>query len=229
MSGEVELYLLKLEDLDAGPGETFLSAEEVQRARRMGDEKTRLSFIAGRMLLRKLLASKMDLSPSRVRIGVDEQGRPFLAEGEELSFSLSHSGAFIAIALDTVGRSIGVDIEVSRCDLPALRLAKRFFEAEAMESVVEAREEERVGVFLRFWTAKEAVLKALGTGLRTPLRQVVLRAEPGWERGWCRLTSDASATWIFHQWRQDPWVLSLALEGREMEPRPILRRLDPEV
>jgi 4'-phosphopantetheinyl transferase len=47
-----------------------------------------------------------------------------------------------------------------------------------VEVVLEGGEQERPLLFLRAWTRKEAVLKALGMGFRIPLRSFAVPAQP---------------------------------------------------
>ncbi|MGH7123465.1 MAG: 4'-phosphopantetheinyl transferase family protein, partial [Stellaceae bacterium] len=71
----------------------------------------------------------------------------------------------------------------------ALNLVNRFFaprEAHAFQRLAEA---ERSPAFLRAWTRKEAVLKAMGTGISGDLSSVEVLTDT------VVSTSDASTTW----------------------------------
>ncbi|MEA2842762.1 MAG: 4-phosphopantetheinyl transferase, partial [Actinomycetota bacterium] len=67
---------------------------------------------------------------------------------------------------------VGIDVERARDDLPWARLAARYFAPEEAASI------DTSDAFFACWTRKEAVVKATGTGLSQPLRDVV--AAPGW-------------------------------------------------
>ncbi|MFZ2631797.1 MAG: 4'-phosphopantetheinyl transferase superfamily protein [Desulfosalsimonadaceae bacterium] len=86
----------------------------------------------------------------------DPDGRPIPAGG--FFWSLSHKPEIVAGVV--AGQPVGIDIEMVRPAPPGLM--KRITDAE------ERRLAEPVTdlVFFRFWTAKEAVLKAVGVGLR---------------------------------------------------------------
>jgi 4'-phosphopantetheinyl transferase len=104
----------------------------------------------------------------------DPRGAPYIPGGPHLS--ISHSGALEAVAVCEL--PVGVDVERIR-PLRALALARRFFppvEADALAALPEA---ERDAAFLRLWTAKEAYVKALGTGFRgsTTPRSVAIGPE----------------------------------------------------
>ena len=81
-----------------------------------------------------------------------------------VSFNVSHSGNHGLIALASEGR-IGVDVEQrgTRHD-PDGPIRTVFAPAERAELAV-SRGARKVDLFLTLWTLKEALIKALGTGL----------------------------------------------------------------
>lgn len=83
----------------------------------------------------------------------------------QLQFNLSHSHHLALYAFTHSQGGIGIDLEYLRCLPQALSLAQRFFtknEAAYLASLPPKRQER---MFFRFWTAKEAYLKATGEGL----------------------------------------------------------------
>lgn len=184
-------------------------------------------FIAGRVVLRKLLGRRLNLSPSDVPIVVDELGKPGLKGNRKLNFSLSHSGDFLAVAIGDTVASVGIDVESFSEDRPFRRLALRFFEREAAENVLSESGAAAVYRFLHFWTAKEAVLKAVGTGLRIPLREVGLRFSPEFNFATGGLRGHKKPEWNIFSWKEpEQWILSLAVSGRGDFNRPELQTLD---
>ena len=97
---------------------------------------------------------------------VDEHGRPW-APG--VSFNVSHSGGLGLIAIAEGERRIGVDVERWRAQRDFRALAERFFHPEEAAAIGENH-----AAFLRCWTRKEAVVKALGVGLAHPLDRFVV-------------------------------------------------------
>ena len=87
-----------------------------------------------------------------------ESGKPYVVDGS-LHFNLSHSGDYALIAV-TADAPVGVDIERHREHRRWREIAKRFFAPHEASSLRTADD------FYRLWVVKEAVLKALGTGLR---------------------------------------------------------------
>lgn len=98
--------------------------------------------------------------------------KPALANAGDADFSVSYSGAHLLVAVAHHG-SVGVDLEVApfgAFDLPALRRRMcTLAEAERASVLAPAL---RRRYLARLWTAKEAMTKASGTGLRTDFRTI---------------------------------------------------------
>ena len=115
--------------------------------------------------LREVLAAYLEAAPEAIRIVAGEHGKPELADGG-LRFNLSHSGdiALVAVARE---RDVGVDVERIDGRRDVLALAERALGADAAAAVRAAPATDRVAVFHRGWTRREAVAKCAGTGLST--------------------------------------------------------------
>lgn len=116
--------------------------------------------------LRDVLGIYLGIPGSEVGLVDGEFGRPELDQRHStaLGFNWSHSGDFALIA---IGRHCtpGIDIERLRDRPRALAIAERYFCKEEFDGLTSMSEETRSAEFLRLWTAKEAVLKALGRGI----------------------------------------------------------------
>lgn len=119
---------------------------------------------ARRLLLR--VAGELFGAPATARVERDGQGRPYLTrtDGADVQVSISHCDDVVAVALTRSGR-VGVDVELIRT-LPALRLARRYLDRDGERWLAGRPAAGRTPDFLRLWTAKEALGKALGVGLR---------------------------------------------------------------
>jgi 4'-phosphopantetheinyl transferase len=73
-----------------------------------------------------------------------------------------------------MSREVGVDIGVMRSHVEYLDLAERFFAGREYEDLRQASEEKRGALFYRYWTCKEAYLKARGLGLSSGLKRIEL-------------------------------------------------------
>jgi phosphopantetheinyl transferase len=102
-------------------------------------------------------------------------GRPYL-DGSSVQFSVSHSGAFVAIAV-SVAR-VGLDIEDART-------ARAGAGARAAMGLRVDREPSTPGGWpvLEQWVRHEAFVKCTGEGLAVPLSSIVLERASS-ERGW---------------------------------------------
>lgn len=161
--------------------EPLLTSEEwikVKALRRPQDQKR---AVATRASLRLILAAALRCDPREIYYRRTERGKPYLdprRHGEDLQFNLSHSGDWGLAAL-TRGRPLGVDLEVRRPLTDVLALARRFFTQREYQTLAQAPPEQRESLFLEYWTAKEAYLKATGEGLSAGLAGVEVELKQG--------------------------------------------------
>ena len=164
------VYLARLDQLRPGH-EQWLARPEAARATGFRLRADRDRFVLATAVLRAAVAGRVGDAPARVLVdrGCErcggQHGRPRLP-GTGLAASITHSGDVVAVAL-TEGCPVGVDVEVidGRDYEPLLA---RVCTAAEWPHVRTARD------FFTIWTRKEAVLKATGEGLRTPLTSVTV-------------------------------------------------------
>jgi 4'-phosphopantetheinyl transferase len=127
----------------------------------------------GRAPLRRVLATYLGLDADAVILVDGKHGRPALATGHDqsLGFNWSHSGDQALIA---IGRHVmpGIDVEHRRERPRALEIAQRYFSVDEAATLAALPAADRSAAFLELWTAKEAVLKALGRGLAFGLHRL---------------------------------------------------------
>jgi 4'-phosphopantetheinyl transferase len=200
--------------------EKLLSPDERERAQRYHFEKDRRHFTASRALLRLLLGNELQQSADSLTFDYSEYGRPFLKEGgpfHSLNFNLSHSNGRFLLAIARK-RRIGVDLEFIRPDVSFDSIAGRYFAEEEKEALAREPEEGKALLFFRYWTLKEAFMKAQGKGLSYSLNRfsvgwnlgeshvaLAIRDEPGEASRWSLSFLQSPAT----------FVAALAVEGRE--------------
>lgn len=151
------------------------------------DRKTRVfqQRLQRRFFLRLLLGAYLGRPGKDVKLITNARGKPALAAGN-LSFSVSHSGDWLLVAVGS-NVEVGVDLEIPRTLRKVRELARRYFTAHEARWVEEQEPAARERAFLRLWTAKEAMVKAAGTGLAGYVNRVevdldnppVLRRAPG--------------------------------------------------
>jgi 4'-phosphopantetheinyl transferase len=167
-AGAVQAVFLGLPDVTpTSPSpERALSQDEREYAARIGNPNVAGCFIAGRWLLRSVLSALLGMAPAAISLQKDERGKPSVlgAGASAPSFNISHSGGLVALALAPKGR-VGIDVEEKRPLVDAERLAQRILTAREAAGFRALPESAREDALLTAWTRKEAVLKAIGTGI----------------------------------------------------------------
>lgn len=153
-----------------------LSGEERTRLHSIQSPEQRYQFGFSRTLLRSCLASYLDCGPSEVVIFSDEWGKPRVRSCPELHFNLSHTTGALVIAVSKV--EVGVDVE-SRTLLHPLARLTRIFSPEEEAALRPLPEREQAQLFMKFWTRREALLKAIGRGFCKGVEIPVIPADLG--------------------------------------------------
>jgi 4'-phosphopantetheinyl transferase len=169
-SGEVlqgtRITLVDLTDHAALPeAETCLAPDELARARR-GTPAVHRRRVLLRAALRVALGNELGLPPDLVPLATTPLGRPTVAAPGGLDVSCSASGALGLVAVGR--RRIGIDVEAV-APWSAAVLDEGWLAAEEQRALVRLPEGARAVAATRCWTQKEAVLKAVGNGLRGDL------------------------------------------------------------
>jgi 4'-phosphopantetheinyl transferase len=144
-----------------------LSSDEIARAERFYFPEHRQRFMAGRGTLRTILGQYLDIAPKQVEFEYQPRGKPLLAAkfaDQGLLFNLSHSQDLALLGV-SCQHQIGVDLEYIRTMSDLEGLAKRFFSAREYEYLRLLSPAQQQQIFFRYWTCKEAYLKATGDGL----------------------------------------------------------------
>ncbi|WP_118185410.1 4'-phosphopantetheinyl transferase family protein [Paraburkholderia phosphatilytica] len=149
-----------------------LAPDERDRALRYRRDEDRLRFAATRAALRAQLGNVTGIPPLDLRFGHEPHGRPMLDGHPHLSFNVSHAGSHALIAI-SAARRVGVDIELLDPTLDWQPLVGLVCSDDEGVALARCNEESlRRAAFLRCWTAKEALLKALGLGIAEALRDL---------------------------------------------------------
>lgn len=169
---------------------------------------------SGRDPLRRTLAAYLAVNVAEVVLENGEHGRPRLAAAHDstLGFNWSHSGDQAVIA---IGRDLapGIDLERLRPRPRALELARRFFSAEETAALSALSAQQQGAAFFELWTAKEAVLKALGRGIAFGLHRLTVAVEDGQLR-LRRLDGDDVEAWQLQRLHLDAALVgALAWRG----------------
>lgn len=207
-------------DQIAGAADAPVATGLLDRARRFRDPARTAAALGRAAFLTAALSQRLGSDAALLRLdttcrwcGDTVHGKPVIASPEvgDLSFSFSHTTGLAVLA---VGQGeVGVDVETIRSDLGEdLRIA--FTHAEQVWLRSHHGEE---AAALGLWTAKEAYLKGIGTGLvRSPVEVAFAESDGPWrpvldagtDAGWHVVTLDVGAR----------WAGALAVEG---SPRPV--------
>ncbi len=155
----------------------LLSAEECVRAMRFRFDRDRRSFVASHGLLRMLLAAYTGEPAEALKFEVSPLGKPSLsgANGNgEIAFNMAHTDGVVVFAIAR-GTRIGVDAEAKNPELVSEE--KRVLCPRELALLSRRNEPERSRLFFTWWTRKEAVVKALGSGLSYPVWELDVAGE----------------------------------------------------
>jgi 4'-phosphopantetheinyl transferase len=127
--------------------------------------------IAGKLLLVQLLKNlRLDKELSLENLKYNAFHRPYF--DANVDFNISHSGK-MAICCGTITGKIGIDIEyIKETNLDDYT---GYFTENEWTHINKCQN--RYDGFYHYWTKKEAVLKAIGTGFHTPLSSVDVSGE----------------------------------------------------
>lgn len=153
-----------------------LDAVEQAHAGKFNNDVLRKRYVAVRGRLRHVLAETLNQPPDKISIKKAEHGKPYLADTPELAFNLSHSAGTMVIAVGWNCR-LGIDIENYKPRSSLAALADKCFAEEEIAYWNRLSEAEKTAGFYRFWTRKEAFVKATGRGIALGLNHCVINPE----------------------------------------------------
>ncbi len=146
---------------------SLLDEDERARWSRFVHPGARRRFGLCRAALRIILCERLGCANRALSFGYTRRDKPFaLVNGSPapVSFNVSHSGSHGLIAVAPQGR-IGVDVEERAPRRDFARLIEAAFGGNEQAALNHAPGEDRTHLFYKLWTIKEALIKALGTGL----------------------------------------------------------------
>jgi 4'-phosphopantetheinyl transferase len=167
---EVQVWSARLDLEESSHFIHFLSEGEKVRAFRLKDRNSANRQIISRGILRLLLAGYLDVNPQDLVFENSEFGKPFLSypADSRIGFNLTHSGNLLLLAFG-IEKQVGIDVEKIDHKIDFSAIAKVAFSAD--ERLALSHSTDPINDFYKFWTAKEAVLKASGLGFSYPSNQ----------------------------------------------------------
>ena len=196
-AGEVHVWTVTLSEVRGAV--ECLSADERARHDRYHYAVHAQRFAARRAALRSVLGGYAGCDPSDIAFDTGVAGKPALV-GAGPVFNASSSGDIALIAVAQAG-VLGVDVEAGRDVKDADAIAERFFTPGECAALRQQPRADRLAAFYRLWTSKEALLKAVGTGLPGGLDRFEVSADPALPPA---LLSDSDGGTRFHLYPADP-------------------------
>lgn len=156
-----------------------LSSEECAHVEHLTIEKSKKLYIASYGIRRILLANYLGISSDDLIFQTNEHGKPSLnynamlqretsfSTDMSIHFNISHSGEY-AVFIFSLDSPIGIDIQQVHPSSCEEMIVKRMFHPNEQMLFSTLTQEKKTNLFYRFWTIREAFLKALGCGFSMP-------------------------------------------------------------
>lgn len=144
----------------------LLDDEERARSRRFLSMRARRQFVLCRAALRVILSERLSCANRQLSFGHLEHGKPFATVDDRraaIGFNVSHSGGHGLIAV-AESEWLGVDVEERLPGRDFEGIGSLVYGPTERQSLAHATGIDKVHLFFRVWSMKEALIKALGSG-----------------------------------------------------------------
>jgi 4'-phosphopantetheinyl transferase len=146
-----------------------LNKDDQLKANKVRDSEDKITLLTCYTMLRMIISKRLKINPLDISFETGTNGKPRI-KNDSLFFNISHTSNSYAFALSEYF-SIGVDLEELNEHLNYEPIIKRFFSRKECEFILESKRNSRNRFFL-LWTRKEALLKAIGTGIVSHLSHI---------------------------------------------------------
>lgn len=182
---EIKVWYVQPEDFsDPAPLSTYyswLSAAERKTLHRFRLQKHQHLYLIAHALLRGALSQASDTHPSAWQFHTNRFNKPLIApqdEQQSLHFNLSHTEGLAAVSLTTLG-SVGIDVERTSQHKSNTHNTPDILDSDIASDILTRDEyldylsvplKQKHDRIMRYWTLKEAYVKATGLGLSAGLK-----------------------------------------------------------
>ncbi|XP_042313125.1 L-aminoadipate-semialdehyde dehydrogenase-phosphopantetheinyl transferase isoform X2 [Sceloporus undulatus] len=166
----------------------LIQPEEKQRLAQFAFNRDAKAAMAGRLLIRKLIAEKLKVPWNKIQLERTSKGKPVLANDlsstdANFSFNISHQGNYTVLAAEP---DCQVGIDVMKTSLPGsgsipefFRIMNRQFTEEEWRVITSMNNEWlQLDMFHRHWALKESFIKAIGVGIGFNLQRIEFNVSP---------------------------------------------------
>jgi 4'-phosphopantetheinyl transferase len=224
LPGQVDLWRLDLSEHNwplAGP--EVLCPEERERYARYKFARDARRFALRRTALRTILSTYTQVAPEDVKLAprnrFEKPGLDALLDGD-ICFNASSSGDLGLVAVAR-GCEVGVDVEKLRPVGRYTEIAERYFTEAETRRLDALPERTRLRGFYRTWTAKEALLKALGIGLPGGLERFDVGVDPDLPPVLLHDSEGKRSLWLYDADPAPGYMGALAVDCPDAEVRPL--------
>ncbi|MCK4766730.1 MAG: 4'-phosphopantetheinyl transferase superfamily protein [Candidatus Aminicenantes bacterium] len=196
----------------------FVDKHKQNRINRFLNWEDSLRSLTAELLARYIIIRKTGLRNEDIVFSHNGFGKPVLQNRDNFHFNLTHSGDWIACAVDS--NPVGIDIErIEPLDLD--NISRRYFSEDEHRYLLS--QSDRLAHFFMLWTLKESYVKMEGKGLHLPLDSFSMRFGSGNgigiefrgkeldDRFFCRYDIDSS------------YKMAICAQSREF-PRSVIRK-----
>ena len=158
---------------------SWLDGEERSRWERFQSPTAQRRYVLCRAALRAILCRQIGCPNESLAFEAAKHGKPFaLVNGlpASISFNVSHSGTHGLIAVAAKGR-LGVDVEERAPRRNLENLIEGVFSPREKAELESLEGCQQLHKFFRFWTIKEALVKAHGKGLSMKVAELEIPEE----------------------------------------------------
>jgi 4'-phosphopantetheinyl transferase len=159
----------------------WLNEDELQQLQSFRFEKRRKDWLLGRwtakQLIQSVFAKENDLSSEQICIKNETSGAPYsMIKGEKLqaSLSISHRGNLASTAICT-DPNIMIGIDLEEIESKSRGFIEDYFTTTEYDYVFALPQKQQALAASLLWSGREAILKALQTGLRYDTREIAIQ------------------------------------------------------
>lgn len=167
---DIKLFKIELSAYDERIDylKNFLAPHEIERAEKYHFKKDKNRFIICRALLKFLLANHINLDINKINIEVDSYKKPYLPNRPSVYFNVSHAGDYGLIVI--AKHLVGIDIEYINKEFDYKEILQNVFHQNEIDVIKTSKDQHHT--FYKFWTRKEAIVKAIGKGIDDDLKNI---------------------------------------------------------
>lgn len=176
----MNIYWLEQTEVNVPAQNNWFTASEMLGLHSLRFAKRRTDWRLGRWTAKSAIATCLDMHPddealARIEIRPASSGMPDVFIDNQpapVIISISHSGGSAICAVAPRGTATGCDLEL--VEERGSNFVGDFFSSQEQEIIERASRVDRAWLVTLLWSAKESALKAVGEGLRTDTRRVVV-------------------------------------------------------